>query len=145
MMSQSMMNPRSRVGRVWILCFVLSLLHGTSARGSGPDKEIDRLASAWRAARTEFERRAVCLDAIDAGVVARDRSVTVIDAVFGTTYASKLPPAGGGLEKGVVDFHPSQPSPSDAVQAAYIGWYLAFEFDSAGKLQDYYVTNVHQK
>jgi hypothetical protein len=93
----------------------------------------------------ESERRAVCLDAIDAGVVARDRPVTVIDAIFGTTYAGKLPPAGGGLETGVVDFHPSPPSPGDARQAAYIGWYLAFKFDSAGKLQDYYLSNVHQK
>jgi hypothetical protein len=140
-----MMNPRFRLGHVWILCFVLILLHGTSVSGTWPDKEVERLARAYRAARTEFERRGVCLDAIDAGVVARGRSVAVVDAVFGTTYARKLPPEGGGLEKGVVDFHPSPPSRSDALQAAYIGWYLGFEFDSAGKLQNYYLSNVHQK
>jgi hypothetical protein len=95
-----MMNPRFRVGHVWILCLVLSLPYGTTVRGTQPDKEIDRLARAYRAARTEFERRAVCLDALDAGVVARSRSVAVVDAVFGTTYARKLPPAGGGLEAG---------------------------------------------
>jgi hypothetical protein len=145
MMNRSRMNPGFRLGHVWILCFVLSLVHGTSARGTEPDKEIDRLAKAYRAARTEFERRAACLDAIDAGVVARNRSVAVVDAIFGTTYARKLPLEGGGLETGVVDFHPSPPSPSDAVQAAYIGWYLAFEFDSAGRLQNYYLSNVHQK
>jgi hypothetical protein len=139
-----MMNPRFRLGHVWILCLVLSLLYGTSARGAQPDKEIDGLARAYRAARTEFERRAVCLDAIDAGVLARGRSVAVVDAVFGTTYARKLPPEGGGLETGVVDFHPPPPSPSDAVQVAYIGWYLAFEFDSDGRLQNYYLSNVHK-
>jgi hypothetical protein len=140
-----MTNPRFRLGHVWILCLVLSLPYSTSMRGAHPDKEIDRLASAYRAARTEFERRAVCLDAIDAGVVARGRSVGVVDAVFGTTWIRKLPPAGGGLETGVVHFHPSPPSPGDAVQAAYIGWYLAFEFDSAGTLQNYYLSNVHPK
>jgi hypothetical protein len=138
------MNPRFRLGHVWILCLALSLLYGTSVRGSQPDKQIDRLARAYRAARTEFERRAVCLDAIDAGVVARGRSVAVVDAVFGTTWARKLPPAGGELEWGVVEFHPLPPPPSDAMSAVRIGWYLAFEFDSTGKLQNYYLTNVHK-
>lgn len=86
----------------------------------------------------------MCLDAIDSGIIARGRSVAVIDAVFGTTFAKKLPRA-TELETGVVEFHPSSPSPNDAVQAAHIGWYLAFEFDSAGTLQNYFVTNSHQK
>jgi hypothetical protein len=139
-----MMNPRFRLGHFWILCLVLSLLHDTSVRGAQQDKEIDRLARAYRAARTELERRTVCLEAIDAGVVARGRSVKVIDAVFGTTYARKRPPAGGELEWGFVDFHPLPPPPSDAMSAAYIGWHLAFQFDSAGTLQNYYLSNLHK-
>jgi hypothetical protein len=113
-------------------------------RGAEQGMEIDRLAKAYRAARTEFERRAVCLDAIDAGVVARGRSVAVVDAVFGTTYARHLPPVGGELEWGIVDFHLLPPPPSDAMSAARIGWYLAFEFDSTGRLQNYYLSNMHK-
>jgi hypothetical protein len=139
-----MTTLRFRFGSVWILCIVLSFLYGTSMRGAQADKEVDRLAKAYRAARTEFERRAVCLQAIDEGVVTRGRSVAVVDAVFGTTYAKKLPPAGGGLETGVVDFHPSLPSGSDAVASAHIGWYLVFEFDSTSRLQNYYLTNLHK-
>lgn len=138
-----MMNPRFRLGHVWVYCLVLSFLYGTGMRGAQPDKGIDRLAKAYRAARTEFERRAVCLDAIDAGVIARDRSVAVVDAIFGTTYAKKLP-RGIELEKGVVDFHPPLLSGSDRVASAYVGWYLAFEYDSAGMLQNYYLTNTHK-
>jgi hypothetical protein len=84
-----MMNPRFRFGHVWALCLVLSLLYGKGVSGAEPDMKVDRLAKAYRAARTEFERRAVCLDAIDAGVIARGRPVVVVDAVFGTTYARK--------------------------------------------------------
>jgi hypothetical protein len=138
-----MMNPRFRVGHVWILCLVLSFLCGTSVRGAQPDKEIDRLAKAYRAARTEFERRAVCLDAIDAGVIADRSSVAVVDAIFGTTYARKLP-HGRELETGIVDFHPPSLSGSDSRASAYIGWYLAFKFDTAGKLENYYVSNWHK-
>ena len=94
-----------------MLCLVLSFLCGTSVRGAQPDKEIDRLAKAYRAARTEFERRAVCLDAIDAGVIAEGRSVAVVDAIFGTNDAGKLP-RGSELEAGVVDFHLSRRRPA---------------------------------
>ena len=141
--AQSMTTLRFRLGHLWILCLVLSFLYGTSVTGAQPDKEVDRLAKAYRAARTEVERRALCIDAIDAGVVARDRSVAVVDAVFGTTYARKLP-RGSKLETGVVDFHPPLPSGSDAVASAHTGWYLAFEFDSTGRLQNYYLSNLHK-
>jgi hypothetical protein len=142
-----MMNPWFKVGHVWILCLVFSFLTGACASGAPPDKEkeIDGLAKAYRAALTEFERRAVCLDAIDAGVIARGRPVAIVDAIFGTNYARELP-SGRELEAGVVDFHPLPPPSSDRVAVAYghIGWYLAFKFDSNGTLQDYYLSNSHK-
>jgi hypothetical protein len=139
-----MMKPRFKVGHVSILCLLLIFLNGTSARTIQPDdKEIDRLAKAYRAARTEFERRAVCLEAIDAGVIAVGRSVAVADVIFGTTYARKLPRAGRGLDAGVVLFHPLPP-PSDNIQAATTGWFFVFEFDSAGRLKNYYLSNLHK-
>lgn len=138
-----MTNPRFRVGHVWILCLMLGFLYGTSVKGAQPDKEVDRFAKAYRAAPTEVERRAVCLDAIDAGVIARGRSVAVVDAIFGTTYAKRLP-RGSELETGVVDFHPLPAPPSDTLAAAHIGWYFGFKFDSTGRLQDYSLSNLHK-
>jgi hypothetical protein len=137
-------NRRFSGGRIWILFAALGLLCCQVETGAQADKDIERFATAYRAARTQIERRAVCLAAIDAGVVARDRSVVAIDAVFGTSYARKLPPAGGDLESGVVEFQPLPPPPSNAFAAAHLGWYLAFQFDSAGKVQNYYITNVHK-
>ena len=139
-----MMKVRFRVGHVWLLCIVLGLLCAESARPEQLDANINRLARAYREARTDLDRRTVCLEAIDTGLVARGRSVTVVDAVFGTAYAKKLPPAGGELEWGVVEFHPLPPPPSDAMAAASIGWYLAFEFDSSGAVQNYYLSDVHK-
>jgi hypothetical protein len=117
-----MMNLRFKLGHVLVLCLVLSMALGESIRGAEPDTHIDRLARAYRAARTDSERRAVCLEAI---------------------YARKLPPS-HELDWGVVHFRPSPPSPSDKVAAAYVGWYLAFQLDSAGTLQNYYLSNVHK-
>jgi len=138
-----MMNPWFRLGHLCFVCLLLGLFYGAGMREAKPTEQIDRLAKTYRVARTEFERRAVCLDAIDAGVIARGRSVAVVDAVFGTSYVRQLP-TGGGLEVGVVDFHPLPPPPSDSAAAAHIGWYLAFEFDSTGKLQNYYISNIHK-
>lgn len=138
-----MMNPQFRLSHAWILCLTLIFLCSPGLGAAPADKEIDRLARAYRAARTELERRAVCLDAIDAGVIARGRSVTVVDAIFGTNYTRKLP-RGSELETGVVDFHPLPPPPSDKGQAARVGWYFVFKFDSGGTLQDYYLSNLHK-
>ena len=140
-----MMKAPFRLSNVLILSLALWLLYGQSMRPEQPGmKTADRLATAYRAARTELERRAVCLEAIDEGVVARGRSVAVVDAVFGTNYAKKLPRPGGELEWGVVDFHPLPPPPSDTISAAREGWYLAFEFDSEGTVQNYYLSDVHK-
>lgn len=140
-----MMNPRLRIGYIWIVCLVLGFLLSTSVRGTQSDKKIDRLAKAYRAARTEFERRAVCLDAIDSGVIADDRPVAVVDAIFGTNYAKGLPRE-KELETGMVEFHPLPPQPPSerVIQVAEVGWYFMFKFDSAGKLQDYYLSNLHK-
>ena len=80
-----MMKGRFRLGHVWLLCVVLSLLCAESARPEQQGINIDRLARAYREARTDLDRRTVCLEAIDAGLVARGHSVAVVDAVFGTT------------------------------------------------------------
>lgn len=141
-----MMNLWFKVGSIWILCLLSGFLHGTGASGAHPDKqkEIERLAKAYRTARTDFERRAVCLEAIDVGAIARGRPVADVDAIFGTNYSRKLPPVGGELEHGVVDFHPQLRSPRDDVQVAFIGWYFGFKFDSNGTVQDYCLSNLHK-
>lgn len=138
-----MMKARFILGHVSMLCLVLGLLHGQSVRPEQPDMKIDRLAKAYRAAQSELDRRAVCLDAVDSGVIARGRSVTVVDTIFGTTWAAKLP-SGSELDWGVVEFHPMAPPPTDAMAAAHIGWFLAFQFDSTGEVQNYYLSNVHK-
>jgi len=143
MTNQSMRNPQFRPCHVWILCLVLSFLSGTSVNGQ-QDNEVDRFAKAYRAAQTEFERRAVCLEAIDEGVIAVGRSVAVVDAIFGTSYAKKRRPPRRELETGTVEFHPLPPPPRNDVQAAYVGWYFGFDFDSAGQLADYSLSNVHK-
>jgi len=96
-----------------MLCLVLSFLCGTSVRGAQPDKEIDRLAKAYRAERTNLSGELLCLDAIDAGV-SRRSFCAVGDAIF-ARLRQEVATCGAGLHAGFVDFHPlRRRRPADA-------------------------------
>jgi hypothetical protein len=138
-----MMKARSRLGLIGLFCIVIGPLLAEGAGLKQQDTNIGRFAREYREARTELQRRAVCLEAIDAGQIARGNSVAIVDAVFGTTCAKKLP-TGREPEWGVVEFHPLPLLPGDAMSAAHAGWYLAVEFDSSGAVQNYYLSNVHR-
>jgi hypothetical protein len=131
-----------------ILCLVCILLMGVGSGRSqtSKDEEVDRFAKAYRTAKTDLERRTLCLEAIDAGVIARGHNVAVVDRIFGTHYAKKLP-SGVEFETGTVDFHP-QPVPQETGDRYsahdFVGWFLAFRFGSDGSLEDYYLTNLHK-
>lgn len=107
--------------------------------------ELQRL---YRAAGSEQERRAVCLRAIDEGAVYRGGSVANVDQIFGTHFASDLP-AAGQIKSGKPILFATQPSPSPrpdgfAEAVPYVGSYLAVDYDHEGKVQYYYLSNLHK-
>jgi hypothetical protein len=105
--------------------------------------ELQRL---YRAAGSEQERRAVCLRAIDEGAVYRGGPVANVDQIFGTHFASEQP-AAGQIKSGKPIFFATQPSPSSdasAVAVPYVGSYLAVQYEHEGKVQYYYLSNLHK-
>lgn len=105
--------------------------------------KIDEFASSFKGAASPRAKLDLCVKAIDEGMIARGCSVKQIDQMFGTHYGSAMPKS-GSLETGVVDFSPMATPPSNSVAAAHVGWYLAFEFDSSGSIQNYYLSNTHK-
>lgn len=63
---------------------------------------------------------------------------------FGTHFAEDLPATTESKRIAVVDFVPFVASPNESVAAGHFGWYLAFEYDSKGKIQNYYLSNLHK-
>lgn len=104
---------------------------------------IEELKRLYDSAKTEYERRDVCLRAIDQGTIYRDGPVSALDAIFGTHFASKLPGAGES-NYGSVDFIPFVPSPDNTKAAARVGWHLSVEYSTTGKIVNYYLTNLHK-
>jgi hypothetical protein len=104
---------------------------------------VEQLKRRYDIAKTEFERRDVCLQAIDQGVIYRGGPVSAVDAIFGTHFASKLPEAGES-NYGSVDFIPFVASPDNSTAAGHFGWYLFVEYSTSGKIVNYYLTNLHK-
>lgn len=112
------------------------------------DPALVNLAREYQAAQDQFARRAVCLRAIDEAVIQRGASVSAIDGIFGTDFASDLPAQKGTNRKHWILFA-DQPSPlpkQDGMQPAvgYVGWHLDFEYGPAGKIQNYRLSNLHK-
>ena len=104
---------------------------------------IEELKRLYDSAKTEYERRDVCLRAIDQGTIYRDGPVSALDTIFGTHFASKLPRAGES-NYGSVQFVPFVPSPDNSKAAGNVGWRLSVEYSTTGKIVNYYLTNLHK-
>jgi len=110
-----------------------------------PEPAIEELARLYQAARTEQERRGVCLRAIDEGRISPRNPVSTLDQIFGTQFASKLPTE-GTVAKNLILFATQlePPSRSEVRTEAigYVGSYLAFDYDHKGNVQYYYISNL---
>lgn len=109
-----------------------------------PAEDVTRFALQYQAASTEVQRRAVCIDAIDKGLIHQGMSIEVIDQIFGTNLQSKKPKRLGEYEWGVIPFRELQATPPPGVSAGRTGWFLAVSFDKGGQVEQYYLTNVHK-
>jgi hypothetical protein len=105
-------------------------------------------ATLYRSAKTEEERRAICLQAIDQEAFHRASPVSTVDEIFGTKFASSLPSKQNDNQTGVVYFAEQPPArkTSDGLieQNAYVGWYLVVEYDDTGTIRNYYLSNLHK-
>jgi hypothetical protein len=127
------------------LCFTVLCLAFASVAQSPSENKMRDFAKNYQAADSERKKLLLCLDAIDQKLVYRGGPVASIDQLFGTDYHKRVPAKGQPMETGVVHFATQPPPPpSNDIAAAYIGWYLVFEFDSQGKIQNYYLTDYHK-
>jgi len=112
-----------------------------------PEPAIAELARLYHAAQTEQQRRAVCLRAVDEGKISLRTPVSTLDQIFGTHFALNLPKE-GTIAKDLILFatQPQPPSkPEGRAEAiAYVGSYLAIDYDHQGNVQNYFLSNLHK-
>lgn len=121
-----------------------------SASHSNQETELDSLTGGLRRlyeqARSESDRRAICLRAIDEGAVRQGGSITSIDAIFGTQFAADIPTEIQGHRKARILFadQPSHAPPDSGRAFGFVGWYMSLEYDFKGTIQGYHLSNIHK-
>ena len=112
------------------------------------EPDMEELKKLYNSARSEPERRAVGLRAIDEGAIRQGAPVSNIDRIFGSNFASDLPASKDTHQRQWILFAdqpkilPSQRGVQPAT--AYVGWYLRFEYDSDARIQSYFLSNLHK-
>src|SRR5262249_30455964 len=108
---------------------------------------VPELRRLYDTAKAEYERRAVCLQAIDEGTIDCDGEVSTVDAILGTHFSAKLP-ANDSLRWDVVHFDSGAPGVYDergwVRDSTESGWYLAIKYDWHGHIVHYLLSNLHR-
>jgi hypothetical protein len=109
---------------------------------------IQELKERYSGARSDSERRLVCLQAIDQGAIHPGAPVAAIDEIFGTRFASSLAATSDIRRRDMILFAPqtyrAPTSERFPVGIADVGWYMAFEYDQKGVIQNYYLSNIQK-
>jgi hypothetical protein len=106
-------------------------------------KTVEIFAQKYQKAASAEEKRAVCIEAIDAGIISRGVNIEKIKKIFGKDFDAELKLSEDGSGYGIVDFIPTV-SGKDGEAASHEGWYLKVEYDKKKLIQKYYLTNLHK-
>ncbi len=125
--------------KVFALIFTL-----TALTVYGSINPVEELAAKYKRASSERKRMAVCIEAIDRGLIHVGGSVTVFDGIFGTKLSKQLPERGEPWEKGGVNFAEQLKTEREDEQTPFIGWYCQVEFDDQGTIRSYFLSNMQK-
>jgi hypothetical protein len=110
------------------------------------DQSIAELKRLYETAPSQHERRTVGLRAIDEGAIEQGRPVAVVDAIFGTHFASELPVGQGASETAYIRFGKQIAPPpgytGQIVAIGYLGWSMEIKYDEKGNIQSYHLNNL---
>ena len=110
------------------------------------DQSIAELKRLYETAPSQHERRTIGLRAIDEGVIKQGRPVAVVDAIFGSHFASELPVGQGATVTTYIRFGrqiappPGYTGPTVAI--GYLGWSMQISYDEQGNIQNYHLNNL---
>lgn len=114
---------------------------------SEPNSEtISRLSSRFRVAKNQYERRLVCIEAIDQGLIASGKDVQIVKEIFGTPSGfEKLRPGETSVVPVFFNVEQIMRESKPNATAALSGWYFFCKYDSEMQIVKYYVTNAPYK
>jgi hypothetical protein len=127
-----------------LICIFILISSLPLVADNSSDKRVSELHRKYAKASTPEERRAICIEAIDLGIIDQDVHVSVLDQIFGSELSKRIPHKAQDLKWGAIHFSPQEEQRGRPIQIPYVGWYLAVQFDSRGQIDDYYLSNLHK-
>ncbi len=131
----------------YILCVLASLAMFSCTQKSVPEQtRYDASLNDWIVrydeAQTPNEKRAVCIAAIDQGIIHDLCDVKIIDQIFGSDFSSKVSwVKKGETDTGTIDFEPPLVLDMEGrlpQQVGSYGWYLVIKYNHWGQVDKYY-------
>jgi hypothetical protein len=126
-----------RTLRSWLLLNI-AVMVVTTANGT---EKADQFAAAYARAKTEVQKRSVCINAIDAGVVRAGAPVDVLKKIFGQDFED-FGADSKSNRLAIVHFVPPWRSTNQMVSDVFRGWYFAVTYTPHGAVLNYHLSNV---
>jgi hypothetical protein len=122
-----------------LTCVALCLAVCFSAVGAD---SLNSLAIKYKQCKVEAEKRALCVEALDEGVIGTGTPIADIKRVFQKDFEECGLDANGKDNAAIVHFVPPLRSTNSLVSDLWRGWYLALTYNKDGIVMTYYITNM---
>jgi hypothetical protein len=109
----------------------------------GETNLIQQFKVNYAKAKTEKERRTICLEAIDRDVIDRGKPLSTVKEIFGEDFSADIGTGEDGTSYGIVSFSKPIKGGPDASDF-FFGWYMTVYYGKGGYIHKYYLTNLHK-
>ena len=105
---------------------------------------VDHFAAKYKQARTEVQKRTICVELMDAGVLYDGAPIDNVKKIFQQDFEDM------GMDSqsnsvAIVHFVPPEPPSYPMASAIWKGWYLSIGYRSDGTVQRYCLSNEHME
>ena len=122
---------------------LISLIASTCLSGEASDVTVDHFVAKYRKAKTEFQKRDVCIALIDAGVLYDGSPIADVKKVFQQDFLDQGPADHVNDRLTMVDFVPPKHSTDTRVSTFETGWYLSITYrETDGSVVRYCLSNL---
>ena len=128
--------------KTYLVCLLIGLVTSICLSVGASDAVVDRFVIKYKSAKTEIQKRTICIDLIDKGVLYDGSPVADLRRVFQNDFleAGMADQTNNGLA--IVYFVPPDHTANPMVQVANTGWYLAITYrENDGSVIHYHLSN----
>jgi hypothetical protein len=123
-----------------LLLIVIILTTSSCINAAPPDASLEQFISRYKQAKTEIQKRTVCIDLIDADLLYEGANIDEIEQVFKNDFED-MGTDDRGNRIAIVHFVPPTRSTNQIASDISTGWFLSMSFQKNGTIVHYSLSN----